>query len=419
MNSPDLAGLLQRRQPNHSLDRVFYVDEDVFRHDLSAIWYREWLFVGHAAELPSAGDYVTVAIGDHQIVLIRGHDESIRALHNVCRHRGSLLCTEQRGSARRKLVCPYHQWAYDLDGRLTRSRGSSSDLEPAKYSLATAACEVLSGLIFICLADDPPDFAPVRDLAEPYLAPFDLAKAKIAAVSTTVEEANWKLVVENNRECLHCRSAHPELCVTFPEAPLHTGAATGDDIIVMQDLDRRARSLGLAAGFAIAPDHQFRAMRMPLLGSAVSMTWDGKPAVARRFGDLPDENLGEVLLYHYPSTWNHFMSDHAVTFRLLPLGPTQTLLTTTWLVPFEAVEGVDYEIERLTEVWKQTNSQDAELVRHTQLGVTSPAYQPGPYAPIDELGVTQFVDWYSSRMLAWNGDKDWKLNRHSILGGSN
>jgi Rieske 2Fe-2S family protein len=128
------------------------------------------------------------------------------------------------------------------------------------------------------------------------------------------------------------------------------------------------------------------------------MTLDGAPAVGRRFAGLPDglDDVGDVLLYHYPSMWSHFMGDHVVTFRLLPTGPRTSQLRTSWLVPEGAVEGVDYDADRLTRVWLRTNEQDAALVARAQLGVASPAFVPGPYAPVEEEGVEQFVDWYAA-----------------------
>ena len=108
----------------------------------------------------------------------------------------------------------------------------------------------------------------------------------------------------------------------------------------------------------------------------------------------PADNVGDVLLYHYPNSWNHYMADHAVTFRIAPISPTQTRLTTCWLVPSDAVEGVDYNVDALTSVWQATNAQDVTLVERAQRGVTSPAYRPGPYSPDEESGVIQFIDWY-------------------------
>jgi len=397
----DVERQLRERRPGHTLDGPFYTDPGVYRLDLERIWYREWIFVAHTADIPERGSYVTVAVGDHQVVVVRGDDDRIRAMHNVCRHRGSLVCGDERGRVRNRFVCSYHQWSYELDGTLARARAAGDDIDAGSLGLLPVACHVAGdSMIFVSLADTPTDFSPMRALTDQYLAPFDLGAARIAARSVTVEEANWKLVMENNRECHHCRGNHPELCASFPEAPLHTGGATADDHRALEDVVARGQAHGLPSAYIASPDHQFRAMRMPLKGDTRSMTSDGAPAVNRRFGELPDVNLGDVLLYHYPTTWNHFMADHAVTFRILPLGPTQTQLTTTWLVPSDAEPGFDYDVGELTRVWTTTNAQDTELVERTQRGVQSPAYRPGPYAPVDELGVIQFVDWYTARMLA-------------------
>lgn len=391
--------ILQHRRPGHSLERSCYTSAALHQLDIELVWHREWIFVGHAASIPQPGDYSTVMVGEYNLLLIRGDDHRVRALHNVCRHRGSVLCDQPHGSARRRIVCPYHQWSYELDGSLAKARHMPDDFEPQLHGLGNAACEIVSGMIFVCVADTPPDFAPVRDLVEPYLAPFDLGRARVAATSTVIEHGNWKLVMENNRECFHCKATHPELCATFPEAPLHSGGGDGDDLVALLRLVQRGEELGLPSAFIASADMQYRAMRMPLLGEARSMTMSGAPAVAKSFGDLPQENIGDVLLYHYPSTWNHFVADHAITFSMLPIGPTETQLTTTWLVPADAVEGVDYDIANLTSVWLATNAQDKALVERTQRGVNSPAYQPGPYSPVEEEGVIQFIEWYSATML--------------------
>ena len=394
-----LADKLEGRRPAHALDREFYTDADFHRLDLEHVWYREWLFVGHDLDIPNAGDFFTVVIGDYGLVVIRGDDGVVRALHNVCRHRGSVLCEDERGSMRRRIVCPYHQWAYTFDGTLAKARKTEADFVAADHHLATAACETIETMIFVSVAVEPPDFEPVRAMVQPFLAPFDLANAKVAHTETVVERGNWKLVMENNRECFHCKTAHPELCVTFPEAPLHSGGGAGDDLLALERLIDRCEALGLPSRFTASPDFQYRTMRMNFLGDARSMTMDGTPAVNRRFGDLPEENTGDVLMYHYPSTWNHYSADHALTFRILPVSPTETQLVTTWLVPADAIEGVDYDLANLTSVWRATNAQDTVLVERTQRGVNSPAYRPGPYSPDEEEGVIQFIDWYSATML--------------------
>jgi glycine betaine catabolism A len=117
-----------------------------------------------------------------------------------------------------------------------------------------------------------------------------------------------------------------------------------------------------------------------------------------RTDDSGVDNIGALLYFHYPNTWNHWMGDHAISFQMLPLGKNKTQLVTRWLVPEDAVEGVDYDLDHLTHVWIQTNAQDAALVAECQIGTQSPGYQPGPYSDIEENGVCQFVDWYCDYM---------------------
>jgi len=390
--------VLATRPPDHSLPGHLYYDPTVFNLEVEHVWQREWIFAGHDCELREPGEFITLTVGAFPLIVVRGPDGTIRALHNVCRHRGFTVCEAAHGAARRRFVCPYHQWSYELDGRLAKARSMPAELDTASLALTPASCAVVGGLIFVSVATDPPDIGPLRELVEPYLRPFALESARVAHETTVVEQGNWKLVMENNRECFHCRTAHPELCATFPDGTQHAGGGSEEDRRGLAALIERCEAAGLASQFRAAPDWQYRAMRLPLVDGARSMTVDGAPAVGRRFGELPDIDGGDVLLYHFPSTWNHFMADHAVTFRILPLGPMSTQLRTTWLVPGDAVEGRDYGLARLTEVWEATNRQDAGLVERVQRGVRSPAYRPGPYAPVEEEGVIQFVDWYAGVM---------------------
>jgi phenylpropionate dioxygenase-like ring-hydroxylating dioxygenase large terminal subunit len=109
--------LLATRKPRHSLPRPFYVDPDIFQLDLERIFYKSWLFAVSSCEIPKAGNYVTHKVGLYSVIIVRGADGVIRAFHNSCRHRGSTLCRASKGS-NPKIVCPYHQWTYELDGRL-------------------------------------------------------------------------------------------------------------------------------------------------------------------------------------------------------------------------------------------------------------------------------------------------------------
>ncbi len=392
--------LLAQRRPGFMLPGPLYLGQAAHRADQSSIWHAEWIFAGHECELAEAGDYLTLTVGAYPLIVVRGREGELNALHNVCRHRGALLCDGPAGRFTRRIMCPYHQWVYELDGELTWGGSLPVGVADAELDLGRAHVVSIGGLVFVCVAEVPPDPEPIRALLEPYLAPYALTRARVAHSYTLEEQANWKLVMENNRECFHCAGAHPELCRTFPESPLHAGGGSAEELAATVDVVRRCEAAGLPSAYAAAPDHSYRAMRMALMNGARSMTMDGAPAVGITFPGLPEGNLGDVLVYHYPSTWIHLMGDHALTFRILATSPTTTQLRTTWLVPGAAVEGVDYDLGRLTEVWLATNAQDGALVARAQAGVASPAFRPGPYSPVEEDGVCQFVDWYAGRMLA-------------------
>ena len=390
----DMLARLRSRREGFTLPRPFYTDPDYFRLDMEMIWYRDWLFVGHDCEFDKPGSFLTVQIGDYPVVLVRDLKGQIRAFHNTCRHRGSRICTTEKGAAVR-LVCPYHQWSYDLDGRLLFARQVAEGFDKSAYGLKTVACESVAGYVFVCLAEAPPDFAPFRKMIEPYFGPHRLSEAKVAYESTIIEKGNWKLVMENNRECYHCPANHPELCKTFPETPTAGGIQSAERDPEMLKLWARLEAAGLPARFRIDPAGQFRVTRTPLLRDAVSYTLSGMPAVRRNLSDdVSADRPGSLMLYHYPTTWNHVLIDHATTFRLLPINENETALTTKWLVHKDAVEGEDYDVRELTHVWTETNNQDRRIIEENVRGIHSPAYEPGPYSAVHEAGVIQFVDWY-------------------------
>jgi Rieske 2Fe-2S family protein len=398
IDSKNVLARLQRRSPDFGLPGEFYRDPDIYALELNLIFYREWLFAAHSSELQSPGSYLTLQIGAYPILLVRGKDGVIRAFINSCRHRGARICADSRGVAS-KLVCPYHQWTYDLDGSLFAARQMGSAFDRRQFGLRRVHCETVAGYIFICLAPDAPDFTTTRKQIEPYLLPHRLADARVAFESTIVEEGNWKLVWENNRECYHCARNHPELARTFPDTPTVTSGAVEPAV---QAHWQRWEAAGLPSRFQLSEDGQVRTSRMPLLGSAVSYTLNGQPAVKKPLSSTiePHIEFGALLFFHYPSSWSHVLADHAISFRVVPLSPTQTQLTTKWLVHRDAVEGADYDVSELTRVWLATNAQDRRIVHENQIGMNVPTYQPGPYSQVQESGVRQFVQWYASRMQA-------------------
>ena len=399
LNTAEILNELAHRQKDYSLSRDLYCDEGVYRADLENIWYREWIFAIPACDIPKTGNNATLQIGEYPILIVRGADGQIRAFHNVCRHRGQKLCPKENGTSP-KIVCPYHQWTYDLDGRLLFARDMGADFDASKFSLKPVHCRSDGGLVYICLADNPPEFQRLGGFMNDYVGVSELAgNAKVAFTSTIIEQGNWKLVIENNRECYHCGGSHPSLCRTYSDNPRMT-AMEGPDSASPDILAhwQRCEDAGLPSRFVNHPKMQWRLARIPLLNNAESFTMSTKAAVNRRMGTIPWNDAGSLMFYHFPSSWNHFLPDHAIVFRLLPISPTQTEVTSKWLVHKDAVEGKDYDLKALTEVGLATNDEDRRVVEENQKGILSPAYEPGPYSPNQEEGVIHFVDWYVRTM---------------------
>ncbi len=165
---------------------------------------------------PAAGDYRVVELGTQSIFVVRAEDGGLRAFHNTCRHRGSILCTAAQGSfARSRIVCPYHAWTYDLGGRLiaTPRRMPTPDFDPTKLSLHEVAVAAWGGFVFIHLAgrEAPPLAESLGELPERF-ARYGFGGLRIGKRIVADVQANWKLIAENFSECFHCPPVHPELC---------------------------------------------------------------------------------------------------------------------------------------------------------------------------------------------------------------
>lgn len=407
-----LSNLLSRRLPGHSLEAPFYLEEALHQADLDLIFSRHWIFIGQEPDVPEPGDVMALRLGNAPVLILRDDDGAIRAFHNVCRHRGAQLVPDGKGQIG-NLVCRYHTWTYGLDGRLLFADHMGADFDPSCHGLKPIALRSVAGLLFICLADRPPgDIEDMAAAMEPYLRPHAIPDTKIAQQIDLVEAGNWKLTMENNRECYHCAGNHPEL--TVPLFAYGFGFAPGDmdesELAQTARYDHLVETMHARWEQSGLPSRRierltdcatgFRTERLPLDQAGESHTADTRAACRRLLGGLTEAKLGGLSFWTQPNSWHHFMADHAVTFCALPLGPDRTLLRTTWLVHKDAVEGVDYDLANLTGVWEATNRQDAELVGIAQAGIRSPAYRPGPYSPYTEGLVEQFCAWYVQRMAA-------------------
>ncbi|GGB96068.1 (2Fe-2S)-binding protein [Marinobacterium zhoushanense] len=397
----EMTGLLKERNRDYSLPQPLYNDPHMFRLDMEEIFQKEWLFVGMSSEIPSKGDYFTVEVGQNPVLVVRGADGSINAFHNSCRHRGSRICSEHRGKVA-NLVCPYHQWTYDTKGNLLFAGTEMGDgFDKQQHGLKKAHCKVGGGFIYVCLAKEVPegDFDEFLATLDEYMEPYDVENTKLAVESNMYEKANWKLVIENNRECYHCEGNHPELLNTLLEWD-----DTNDPRAPQSFLDYYARQAAEWDAEGIPHKHKSfgvrnRIVRMPLKEGTQVMTIDGEQGCNKLLGRIKNRHLGSMRILHLPNSWNHMQSDHFIVFRVLPISAQESLVTTKWFVHKDAVEGVDYNPERLRQVWDATNDQDRVLGEENQLGINSVAYEPGPYSKTYEFGVINFLDWYTDTAL--------------------
>ncbi len=389
-----------RRDAGTSLDRSAYTSEMAYQRDLDAIFARNWLFAGHAVDIANPGDFRVVELAGEQIILWRDLQGEIRAHFNVCRHRGSRLTWDSCGNAR-TLRCPYHQWTYRADGSLAGARLMGEDFRPGDYPLAGVALREVGGLVFVCLSDDPPPFDAAAQAMSPQVAPHGLDRAQVVRREVYDVAANWKTVVENNRECYHCRVTHPEFNMSNYDVGLPGDPrAPADYQRTLDQAAERWRALGLSPEAVSFPDGEwFRVARMPLKDGFVTETVDGALA-APLMGSITSPEVGSLRLIGLPNFWAHLNADYASTTRLDPRGPNLTRVEVCFLVDRDARPGVDCDVEKLATVLQRTFEQDIELCESVSAGLSSRAWRPGPYSPIVEASVKSFNEWYLAQLSA-------------------
>ena len=205
------ARAIAAQRAGHALTREFYCDAELFEREKRRLLQRHWHCAGHASQLPEVGDFITTEICGESILIVRGADREVRALLNVCRHRGSRVCTERTGRARGGgFVCPYHAWSYALDGSLRAAARMPAGFERADYGLQAFARtrDRRSDLRLLCSGS--PRLAAVEQVLAGSARAYGWADATVAHRETYAIAANWKLAVENYMECYHCAPAHEE-----------------------------------------------------------------------------------------------------------------------------------------------------------------------------------------------------------------
>jgi Rieske 2Fe-2S family protein len=391
-DNASIADLIASQKPGWALDQRFYTDPEIYQLELDRIVTRNWILAGHASQIPDAGDYLVFSLTNESAIIVRGKDGKIRAFANICRHRGSLVCLENRGN-KRKFECPYHGWTYDLDGKLIGARSMREDFNKEAYGLHPVSLSLLSGLIFVCFCDDPPSIEGAqRDLAEP-MAMFDFENLKVAASKTYPIAANWKLAIENYQECYHCATAHPEY------AKMHT---------LMLDPQKRDRIQGpmrqrmAACGlkdiehdfidtYAKSGEQGYGYSRTALFEGYKTGSRDGEP-LAPLLGELKDYDGGASDFTLGPFTFFLAYSDHVVGYVFSPVDHKNCQCKIHWFVRKDAVEGKDYDRNELMWLWDVTTHADEKIIVNNWKGVNSQYYRPGPFSGMERME-RRYIEW--------------------------
>jgi len=357
------------------LPAAWFHDPAHYRQELEAFWYARWIAVAREEEIPAAGAYRVVAIGTQSIVVLRAEDGSLRAFHNTCRHRGSILCTAQQGAfARSRIVCPYHAWTYDLDGRLiaTPRRMATPDFAFEKFPLFAVAVESWGGFVFVNLAGRKA--RPLADSLGGLPARFErhgLAGLRIGKRIVADVHANWKLLCENFSECFHCPPVHPELCrvvTAYREA-----GAWG----LQRDGHGRAVP-------ETKPEYKAGAQTLTLDGTAKIPPFRGLNEAERAALYVP------AMLP--PGLFLNVQPDYVNAHMMVPTGPESVRIVYDWLFEPEALADPGFDLDHYVALWDVTNKQDARNCEWQQQGIRSREFRHGHFVP-QEFDCHRFAEW--------------------------
>lgn len=378
MSQEFLTGL----RTGYGLPQDFYLNPDIYARDL-ALLQNHWSFVGHVSQLPRQGDWITAVIAGESVIITRDKQDRLHAMANVCRHRGSRICLEHSGNAP-LLVCPYHAWAYDLDGRLRRAREMGEDLtEGDGTSLRKLHLEQIGGLLFVSLGDHPPDLSVAAPALADMCRLYGWEGAKVAHRAQFSMASNWKLALENYHECYHCGPAHPEFSL------LHALARPGQRTLHIEQADPSGHRDTEDWANEANGRELVRVMRSRLSEGCVTGSADGKllaPAMGPADGHCLFAELGFLSAFLA-------YADYGVIYRFDPRGLQETAMEVLWLVKGDAEAGRDYDLEKLTWLWMVTSVADKKIIENNQAGVASRFFQPGPFSPM-EPGARAFVERY-------------------------
>lgn len=344
--------------PHHTLPARYYTDPTVFHEEMESFFFDMWVCAGRTEQLQQPGEYFLAEISGESIIVTRDSAGNLQAMYNVCRHRGTQMCREAQGKFAGRIQCPYHGWTYGLDGRLLGAPQMEEDgFRREDYPLHRVAIADWDGHLFLNLGKNPaPLTEQLGDLPQKFAA-WKMQELRLHRRIEYEVKANWKLIVLNYNECLHCPILHPLL----------------------------SRITDYLSGGNDPPRPGYIGGSMAFRGAAQTMSVDGQ----RRRDFLPGlsgEQCKQVLYYAiYPNLFLSLHPDYVMVHRLWPLSFDRTRVITEWLFhPLEMAKP-EFQADDVTEFWDTTNREDWGVSELSQQGISSRAYQPGPYSPREGL----------------------------------
>ncbi len=397
MSMTEISDLLSNQTKGFSLQQKFYKDPGIYQQEMDRIFMKSWLYVGHVSQIKNVGEYFLYEMDTESVIIIREDKDTVNALMNVCRHRGSRVCLQASGT-QKLLACPYHGWTYERSGALRGANHTYPGFDKSGYALKTVNLKIFHGMIFINFDKDPISFDAIEKDLDECLMPYCLDKTKIAHKQSYPIKSNWKLAVENYCECYHCVPSHPEYAEahgrSFPEEEMQG---------LLKQVMEKGEKIGLSNSSinydwldsgGVGIDRSYD--RYPLLKGFVTGSRGGKP-LAPLLGDIKGYDGGTADMHIGPITFYLVYCDHVVIYHFKPLTLDTADCEITWLVNERAEEGKDYSLEELIWLWDVTTIADKRIIENNQKGVNSRFYQPGPFTKMEEFE-QGFVDWYVDLM---------------------
>jgi glycine betaine catabolism A len=346
-----------------TLPAKYYVDPELFEHEMRVFFRQMWVCIGRFSDLETYGSYMARHLAGASLLVVRtskaGEPDQVRAFHNLCRHRGTALCAEEHGRFAGSIQCEYHAWTYDFDGRLIGAphMDGAANFDREHFPLLSVAAAVWDGFIWVRLSDEGDTLrAQLADLPSKF-APWRMGDLRRGDGITYDIKANWKLVIQNFSECLHCPNLHPALnklshYLSGENEPLQPTYMGG---------------------------------RMDLNDGVATMSMDGTCPRTLLPGLSPEDQRRVYYYAVFPNLLISAHPDYVMAHTLWPLAPNRTRLVCEWHFDPAELARSGFRLDDVREFWDMTNRQDWHVCELAQQGISSPAYRPGPYSAREDL----------------------------------